>query len=147
MKPVDAKAAARADAGPEPGGPEPVGPKPGDADPVGPEPVDPAPLPTPTPTPPPAPARARVTPLAEGPLLVEGPVEIVLPDGTVRRSDRPVVALCRCRRSLRDPFCDTSHRRRSRAARRTESSESSDSSDSSGSSYSPHSPDSEETTP
>ncbi|MGW6918973.1 CDGSH iron-sulfur domain-containing protein, partial [Kitasatospora sp. NPDC054939] len=47
----------------------------------------------------------------EGPLLVEGPVEIVLPDGTVRRSDRPVVALCLCRRSRRYPFCDTSHRR------------------------------------
>ncbi|GAA3084662.1 hypothetical protein GCM10017562_63100 [Streptomyces roseofulvus] len=61
----------------------------------------------------------RVTPLGEGPLLIDGPVEIVMPDGTVRRSDRPVVALCRCRRSLRDPFCDTSHRRRARA-RRTE---------------------------
>ncbi|MEU3607726.1 CDGSH iron-sulfur domain-containing protein [Streptomyces sp. NPDC035033] len=73
----------------------------------------------------PAPGRAapagarpvRITPLAEGPLLVDGPVEIVLPDGTVRRSERPVVALCRCRRSLRDPFCDTSHRRRSRSDR------------------------------
>ncbi|MFF9193959.1 CDGSH iron-sulfur domain-containing protein [Streptomyces sp. NPDC014779] len=56
----------------------------------------------------------RITPLAEGPLLVEGPVELVLPDGTVRRSDRPVVALCRCRRTLNEPFCDTSHRPRSR---------------------------------
>ncbi|MFJ6351020.1 CDGSH iron-sulfur domain-containing protein [Streptomyces sp. NPDC054835] len=68
-------------------------------------------------------AAARITPLAEGPLLVEGPVEIVLPDGTIRRSDRPVVALCRCRRSLREPFCDTSHRHRSRrASTRTEGS-------------------------
>lgn len=56
----------------------------------------------------------RVTPLGEGPLLIDGPVEVVMPDGTVRRSERPVVALCRCRRSLRDPFCDTSHRRRAR---------------------------------
>ncbi|MFD5328495.1 MULTISPECIES: CDGSH iron-sulfur domain-containing protein [unclassified Streptomyces] len=63
---------------------------------------------------PPRPAAVRVTPVADGPLLVEGPVEIVLPDGTVRRSDRPVVALCMCRRSLREPFCDTSHRRRMR---------------------------------
>ncbi|MEV0533550.1 CDGSH iron-sulfur domain-containing protein [Kitasatospora sp. NPDC050463] len=47
-----------------------------------------------------------------GPVLVEGPVEVVLPDGTLRRSDRPVVALCACRRSRRYPFCDTSHRRR-----------------------------------
>ncbi|MFJ5708449.1 MULTISPECIES: CDGSH iron-sulfur domain-containing protein [unclassified Streptomyces] len=59
----------------------------------------------------------RVTPLGEGPLLIDGPVEIVMPDGTVRRSERPVVALCRCRRSLRDPFCDTSHRRRARPRR------------------------------
>lgn len=47
-----------------------------------------------------------------GPILVEGPVEIVTDDGTVVRSDRPVVALCACRRSKLFPFCDTSHRRR-----------------------------------
>ncbi|GHI26447.1 hypothetical protein Shyd_78180 [Streptomyces hydrogenans] len=79
-----------------------------------PGPPAPAPEPPPGPTAPPA---VRITPLAEGPLLVEGPVEVVLADGTVRRSDRPVVALCRCRRSLLDPFCDTSHRRRVRAGR------------------------------
>ncbi|GHG29593.1 CDGSH iron-sulfur domain-containing protein [Streptomyces filamentosus] len=125
MSPADPKAAARPDA--EPAGPESAGSGPG--------------------APARSPARARVTPLAEGPLLVEGPVEIVLPDGTVRRSDRPVVALCRCRRSLRDPFCDTSHRRRSRAARRTDSSDSSDNSHSSDSSDDSDSSDSEETTP
>jgi CDGSH-type Zn-finger protein len=47
-----------------------------------------------------------------GPVLVEGPVEIVLPDGTVARSDRFTVAICACRRSRRYPWCDTSHRRR-----------------------------------
>ncbi|MEV7780154.1 CDGSH iron-sulfur domain-containing protein [Kitasatospora sp. NPDC088351] len=52
-----------------------------------------------------------------GPLLVEGPVEVVLPDGTVHVSDHPVVALCACRRSRRYPFCDTSHRRRARPGR------------------------------
>jgi CDGSH-type Zn-finger protein len=51
----------------------------------------------------------------EGPLLVSGPVEIVLPDGRRVRSDRPVTALCTCRRSRRRPFCDTSHRRKVRA--------------------------------
>lgn len=50
----------------------------------------------------------------EGPLLVYGPVEIVLPDGRRVRSDRPVSALCTCRRSRRQPFCDTSHRRKVR---------------------------------
>lgn len=48
-----------------------------------------------------------------GPLLVSGPVEIVLPDGTTKASERPMVALCVCRRSKHYPFCDTSHRRRS----------------------------------
>jgi CDGSH-type Zn-finger protein len=45
---------------------------------------------------------------------VEGPVEVQLPDGTVARSDRFMVAVCTCRRSLNYPWCDTSHRRRSR---------------------------------
>lgn len=54
----------------------------------------------------------RVTIVAGGLLLVEGHVEVTLPDGTVRRSERPVVALCACRRSRRYPFCDTSPLRR-----------------------------------
>jgi CDGSH-type Zn-finger protein len=49
-----------------------------------------------------------------GPMLVDGPVDLTLPDGTHVCSDRPVVALCTCRRSKRYPFCDTSHRARSR---------------------------------
>ncbi|MEX0168304.1 CDGSH iron-sulfur domain-containing protein [Streptomyces sp. LMG1-1-1.1] len=43
-------------------------------------------------------------------MLVEGPVEIVMPDGSVIHCERPVIALCTCRRTLRAPFCDTSHR-------------------------------------
>jgi hypothetical protein len=53
-----------------------------------------------------------VMPGERGPVLVQGPVEIVLDDGTAMRSDRPMVALCACGRSRRYPFCDTSHRRR-----------------------------------
>lgn len=49
-----------------------------------------------------------------GPILVEGPVEVVLDDGEVRTCERPMVALCTCRRSRTFPFCDTSHRRRAR---------------------------------
>jgi CDGSH-type Zn-finger protein len=56
----------------------------------------------------------RVTPVPGGPLLVEGPVEVELPDGTLVLCERPVVALCTCRRSRRQPFCDTSHRARVR---------------------------------
>jgi CDGSH-type Zn-finger protein len=56
----------------------------------------------------------RVTIDEGGPIMVEGPVELDLPDGTRVRSDRPVVAVCACRRSKRYPFCDTSHRRKER---------------------------------
>ncbi|MEU5219663.1 CDGSH iron-sulfur domain-containing protein [Streptomyces sp. NPDC020807] len=56
----------------------------------------------------------RIQPLPEGPLLVEGPAEIVMPDGSVILCERPMMALCTCRRSLRAPFCDTSHRPRLR---------------------------------
>ena len=59
----------------------------------------------------------RVVPVPGGPVLVSGPVEVEMPDGSIVRSDRPVVALCACRRSRRQPFCDTSHRRRSRSSR------------------------------
>ncbi|MFG2983859.1 CDGSH iron-sulfur domain-containing protein [Streptomyces sp. NPDC048258] len=65
------------------------------------------------------PGRARrVAVDPQGPVLVEGPVEIVLDDGTVARSDRFVVALCTCRRSRTYPWCDTSHRPRRRAVAR-----------------------------
>ncbi|MFJ8853772.1 CDGSH iron-sulfur domain-containing protein [Streptomyces sp. NPDC102437] len=59
----------------------------------------------------------RVTLTDRGPLLVEGPVEVVGADGTTAVSDRFVVAVCTCRRSRTPPWCDTSHRRR--ASRRT----------------------------
>jgi CDGSH-type Zn-finger protein len=48
-------------------------------------------------------------------MLVEGPVEVTLDDGSTVRSDRFLVALCTCRRSRTYPFCDTSHRRRERS--------------------------------
>ncbi|MFE4621151.1 CDGSH iron-sulfur domain-containing protein [Streptomyces sp. NPDC056747] len=51
----------------------------------------------------------------QGPILIEGPVEIVLADGTLARSDRFMVAVCMCRRSRAYPWCDTSHRSRERA--------------------------------
>jgi len=51
----------------------------------------------------------------DGPVLLEGPVEVELPDGRRVVSSRPVTALCVCGSSKRYPFCDTSHRRRVRA--------------------------------
>jgi len=49
-----------------------------------------------------------------GPMLVEGPVCIELPDGSKVESDRFMVAVCTCRRSKTCPLCDTSHRKRVR---------------------------------
>ncbi len=66
----------------------------------------------------------RVAVEPRGPVLVEGPVEIVLDDGTVARSDRFMVAVCTCRRSRTYPWCDTSHRRRERAESPAEDAES-----------------------
>ncbi|UNO38851.1 CDGSH iron-sulfur domain-containing protein [Streptomyces sp. MST-110588] len=54
-----------------------------------------------------------------GPVLIEGPVEVALEDGGTARSDRPVVAVCMCRRSRIYPWCDTSHRGRRRPRRDT----------------------------
>ena len=54
----------------------------------------------------------RVVP--NGPVMVQGPVRIELPDGSVVESDRFMVAICACRRSKIYPLCDTSHRRRCR---------------------------------
>ena len=59
-------------------------------------------------------AARQVVVTADGPVLLTGPVEIVLPDGRRVRSNRPVTAICVCRRSKRAPFCDTSHRRKVR---------------------------------
>ncbi|MEV8321453.1 CDGSH iron-sulfur domain-containing protein [Streptomyces sp. NPDC059900] len=75
----------------------------------------------------PDPARAareqrprRVTIDPEGPLLVEGPVEVVGDDGRIIASRRFTAAICTCRRSRTYPWCDTSHRRRVRADDETE---------------------------
>jgi CDGSH-type Zn-finger protein len=57
----------------------------------------------------------RVVP--SGPLMVEGPVRIEMPDGSVVESDRFMVAICTCRRSKSYPLCDTSHRCRERVER------------------------------
>ncbi|UQA90750.1 CDGSH iron-sulfur domain-containing protein [Streptomyces halobius] len=54
----------------------------------------------------------RITRDYDGPLLVEGPVEFICGDGSVRISRRLAVAVCTCRRSRAYPWCDTSHRRR-----------------------------------
>ncbi|MDX1874231.1 CDGSH iron-sulfur domain-containing protein [Mycolicibacterium sp. 120266] len=51
-----------------------------------------------------------------GPVIIEGPVAIEMPDGAVVESDRFKVAICACRRSRSYPLCDTSHRKKQRKA-------------------------------
>ncbi|MGO4613841.1 CDGSH iron-sulfur domain-containing protein [Nocardia sp. 2YAB30] len=58
--------------------------------------------------------RRRVTFTADGPALIEGPVDLVTADGTKIRCDRFLVAICLCRRSKNYPLCDTSHRKHRR---------------------------------
>lgn len=63
----------------------------------------------------------RVVRLVEGgPMLVQGPVCIEMPNGDTVESDRFMVAVCMCRRSKSYPLCDTSHRQRSRTAGRSD---------------------------
>lgn len=57
----------------------------------------------------PMPAETTVEPVRDGPLYVRGPVAITTEGGTVVRRDTRV-ALCRCGHSMRQPFCDNTHR-------------------------------------
>lgn len=58
------------------------------------------------------PRRVRIVP--KGPIMVEGPVCIEMPDGSTVESDRFMVAICACKRSKTYPLCDTSHRGKAR---------------------------------
>jgi CDGSH-type Zn-finger protein len=53
---------------------------------------------------------------ASGPVIVQEPVRIDMPDGSHVESPRFMVAICTCRRSKIYPLCDASHRKRRRPA-------------------------------
>lgn len=53
---------------------------------------------------------ASVTACPDGPLLVRGDVEILMPDGEPAPRRRATVALCRCGASGIKPYCDGSHK-------------------------------------
>jgi CDGSH-type Zn-finger protein len=53
---------------------------------------------------------ARITPYRDGPLLVRGPFTITDQDGNDVEIHQANVALCRCGRSRRKPFCDGTHK-------------------------------------
>ncbi|AIY16350.1 CDGSH iron-sulfur domain-containing protein [Pimelobacter simplex] len=58
--------------------------------------------------------RVSVVECPGGPLLVRGADEVVSADGSVAAVERSVVAVCRCGRSDRLPWCDDSHKDRAK---------------------------------
>jgi CDGSH-type Zn-finger protein len=55
-------------------------------------------------------AGARITPYRDGPLLVRGPFLLTDQDGNEIEVRNRTIALCRCGRSRRKPFCDGTHK-------------------------------------
>jgi CDGSH-type Zn-finger protein len=53
---------------------------------------------------------ARITPYRDGPLVVRGPFTITDQDGNAIEVHQRTIALCRCGRSRRKPFCDGMHK-------------------------------------
>jgi CDGSH-type Zn-finger protein len=51
-----------------------------------------------------------ITPYRDGPLLVRGSFELRDQDGRLIDPGRDVVALCRCGKTRRPPFCDSTHK-------------------------------------
>jgi CDGSH-type Zn-finger protein len=54
--------------------------------------------------------QVTITPYRDGPLLVRGPVDLRDQDGNSIDPGREVFALCRCGKSRKMPFCDSSHK-------------------------------------
>lgn len=57
-------------------------------------------------------ADVKITTLPNGPLVIEGVVQIVNAQGQPippAYPDKPKIALCRCGASTKKPFCDGTH--------------------------------------
>jgi CDGSH-type Zn-finger protein len=54
-------------------------------------------------------AEVTIRPTKNGPLIVEGPVELFDTNGNRVIVDKPRLALCRCGASSNKPFCDGTH--------------------------------------
>jgi 3-phenylpropionate/trans-cinnamate dioxygenase ferredoxin subunit len=53
----------------------------------------------------------KITPLDNGPLMVEGEIELVAPSGEKISTKGAKSFLCRCGGSTKKPFCDGTHSR------------------------------------
>ncbi|MGH9871399.1 MAG: CDGSH iron-sulfur domain-containing protein [Pyrinomonadaceae bacterium] len=54
-------------------------------------------------------AEVTIRPTKNGPLIVEGPVDLFDNDGNKITVEKPRLALCRCGASSNKPFCDGTH--------------------------------------
>ena len=54
-------------------------------------------------------AEVTIRPSKNGPLIVEGPVELFDTDGNQITVEKNRIALCRCGASSNKPFCDGTH--------------------------------------
>ncbi len=55
-----------------------------------------------------------ITVCPDGPLLIRGPVTLIGADGNIIPTERPTIALCRCKGTSIPPFCDGTHKKRRR---------------------------------
>lgn len=53
----------------------------------------------------------KITPLDNGPLMIEGEIELVSPSGEPIATKGAKSFLCRCGGSTKKPFCDGTHSR------------------------------------
>ena len=53
----------------------------------------------------------KIVPLDNGPIMVEGEIELVSPSGAPIATKGAKTFLCRCGGSTRKPFCDGTHSR------------------------------------
>lgn len=54
-------------------------------------------------------ADVSIHPMKNGPLIVEGPVDLFDTEGNAVPLDKTRIALCRCGASSNKPFCDGTH--------------------------------------
>ena len=54
--------------------------------------------------------QVEVVVCGDGPALVRGADVVRAPDGTLHETTRPVVGVCLCGRSQRQPWCDGTHK-------------------------------------
>ena len=54
-------------------------------------------------------ADVKIQALKNGPLIVQGSIEVLDSNGQPMTPPRPTVALCRCGHSNNKPFCDGMH--------------------------------------